>query len=83
MNKIKKIYSIEFDNRMFVDPLYIDTTAREILIEHNNKPNIKCISYCNTSNKCVYITSSNEPIKGLVNYKLQDGIYINFYKDKK
>ena len=71
MNKQNKIYSIEFDTTKFITPLYIDSTAREILVENNNKPIIKCISYCSTSNRCVYITSSKEPIKGLINHQFR------------
>lgn len=79
---MNKIYSIEFDTNKFITPLYIDTTAREILVEHNNKPNIKCIGYCHTSNRCVYTTQLKEPKYGVINSKLQDGIYINYIKPK-
>lgn len=72
----KEIYSIEFDNNKFIDPLNMNTIAREILLEYNNPDKIKSISYIN--HKCIMTTTLRQA-KTTIGYHYQDGIYINFY----
>lgn len=74
---MERIYSIEFDTNKFVNPLTIDTIAREILEEHNNKVNIKSISYTR-HNRCIMATSLKTP-KTTIGKHYQEGIYITFY----
>jgi hypothetical protein len=74
-----KIYSIEFDNRLFIDPLNMNTIAREILDEYNNKETIKTISYIR--DRCIMTTTLRQP-KITIGEHYQEGIYITFFPVK-
>jgi len=72
------IYSIEFDNNHFINPLYIDELARSILNEYNNIPKIKSISYINDMVICA--TAFKQP-KKLIKTQYDEHITINFYPE--
>jgi hypothetical protein len=73
-----KIYSIEFNSNYFIEPFNIQSIYESLLTQYNNKIRTKAIATHN-DNLIYYTTLLDIPEKNLRKYKVQNGLYINFY----